>query len=60
MPWIEQRPKLAAATSSDPRILHAVAESFVSGYRVVLWIATGLSLASALSAFLLLDSEKVR
>ncbi|MGC1921657.1 MAG: MFS transporter [Acidobacteriaceae bacterium] len=56
----EQRPKLAAATSSDPRILHAVAESFVSGYRVVLWIATGLSLASALSAFLLLDSEKVR
>ncbi|MGB6302400.1 MAG: MFS transporter, partial [Acidobacteriaceae bacterium] len=56
----EQRPKLAAATSSDPRILHAIAESFVSGYRVVLWIATGLSLASAVSAFVLLDSKKVR
>ena len=56
----EQRPKLAAADSSDPRIRQAIAESFVSGYRVILWIATGLSLASALSAFILLDSEKVR
>lgn len=56
----EQRPKLAAADSSDPRIRQAIAESFVSGYRVILWIATGLSLASALSALILLDSEKVR
>jgi hypothetical protein len=56
----QQRPKLAAADSSDPRIRQAIAESFVSGYRVILWIATGLSLASALSAFILLDSEKVR
>ena len=56
----QQRPELAAANSSDPRVRHAIAESFVSGYRVVLWIATGLSLASALSAFVLLDSEKVR
>jgi MFS family permease len=55
-----QRPKLAAAESDDPRIRLAIAESFVSGYRVILWIATGLSLASALSAFVLLDSEKVR
>lgn len=56
----QQRPKLAAGESGDPRIRLAIAESFVSGYRVVLWIATGLSLASALSAFILLDSEKVR
>ena len=55
-----QRPKLAAAESDDPRIRLAVAESFVSGYRVILWIATGLSIASAVSAFTLLDSEKVR
>ncbi|MES2221545.1 MAG: MFS transporter [Acidobacteriota bacterium] len=54
----QQRPKLAAAESSDPRIRRAIAASFVSGYRVVLWIATGLSLASALSAFVLLDSKK--
>ncbi len=56
----EQRPKLAAANSGDPRIRHAVAESFVSGYRVILWIAAGLSLASALSAFVLLGPEKER
>jgi EmrB/QacA subfamily drug resistance transporter len=55
----EQRPKLAAANSSDPRIRDAIEESFVSGYRVILWIATGLSLASAVSAFVLLDSERV-
>ena len=54
----QQRPKLAAAESGDPRIRHAIDASFVSGYRVVLWIATGLSLASALSAFVLLDSQK--
>ncbi|MGC1869533.1 MAG: MFS transporter [Acidobacteriaceae bacterium] len=56
----EQRPKLAAANSSDPRIRQAIAESFVSGYRVILWIAAGLSVASALSAFVLLDSENDR
>ena len=56
----QQRPKLAGAESSDPRIRHAIAESFVSGYRVILWFAAGLSLASAVSAFVLLDSEKVR
>jgi EmrB/QacA subfamily drug resistance transporter len=56
----QQRPKLAAGYSSDPRVGHAIAESFVSGYRVILWTAMGLSLASALSAFVLLDSEKVR
>ena len=55
-----QRPKLAAAESDNPQIQQAIAESFVSGYRVILWIATGLCLASALSSFVLLDSEKVR
>lgn len=54
----EQRPKLAAAEVSDPHIRRAIAESFVSGYRATLVIAIGLSVASALSAFTLLDSER--
>lgn len=53
-----QRPQLAAAESFDPRVRQAIAESFVSGYRVILWIATGLSLASALSAFTLLGPRQ--
>jgi EmrB/QacA subfamily drug resistance transporter len=54
----EQRPKLAAAESSDPRVRRAIAESFVSGYQVVLAIATGLAVASALCAYVLLDNER--
>ena len=50
-----QRPRLAAAESSDPRVKRAVAEAFVSGYREILWISVGLALASALSARLLVD-----
>jgi EmrB/QacA subfamily drug resistance transporter len=44
-----QRSKLAAIQTSDPRARRAVAESFVDGYRVVLWVAVGLALASSLS-----------
>ncbi len=43
-----QRPKLAAAETSDPRGRQAIAESFVSGFRAILWIAVGLSLVSSL------------
>ena len=53
-----QRPRLAAAESSDPRVTRAIAESFVDGYRVVIWIAAGLAVASALSAAILIDSKK--
>jgi EmrB/QacA subfamily drug resistance transporter len=53
----QQRPKLAAAESADPRVRLAIAESFVSGYRVTLAIALGLTVASALSASLLLDDH---
>ncbi len=51
----QQRPNLAAAESSDPRVRVAVAESFVLGYRVVIWMSVGLALASAMSAAALLS-----
>jgi EmrB/QacA subfamily drug resistance transporter len=53
----EQRPNLAAAQSSDPRVNAAVAESFVRGYRVVIWMSVGLALASAFSAAVFLSSK---
>jgi EmrB/QacA subfamily drug resistance transporter len=53
----QQRPRLAAAESADSRVRLAIAESFVSGYRVTLAIALGLTVASALSASLLLDNQ---
>ena len=54
----QQRPKLAAAQAGDPRAQQAIAESFVDGYRVVLSIAVGLAVASALSASVLIEREK--
>lgn len=51
----EQRPKLAAIESDDLRVKRAVAESFVSGYRAILALAVGLSLASACAARFMLD-----
>ncbi|MBZ5642702.1 MAG: MFS transporter [Acidobacteriia bacterium] len=44
------RPSLAAIRSENPQVNQAVAASFLSGYRIVLWTAIGLTLASALSA----------
>jgi EmrB/QacA subfamily drug resistance transporter len=54
----QQRPQLAAAQSSDPRAQAAIAESFVSGFDVVVWISAGLAVASSLSAFVLMDKRK--
>ena len=45
-----QRSKLADTETSDPRARQAIEDSFVSGYRAVLWIAAGLALASSLTA----------
>jgi EmrB/QacA subfamily drug resistance transporter len=50
-----QRGKLAAATSEDARVRQLIRESFVGAYGVVLWIAVGLSVASALSAAVLIE-----
>ena len=49
------RPQLAAAHSPDPMVQHAIAESFLSGYRAVIWIATGTAALSAITAWLLIE-----
>jgi hypothetical protein len=54
-----QKGKLAAATSDDVRVRRVIGESFVGAYAVVLWIAAGLSVASALSAAVLIESKPV-
>jgi hypothetical protein len=53
-----QRSKLAAAVTTDARGRQAISEAFVAGYRTVLWVAVGLSLASSLSAAFFIRSEK--
>jgi EmrB/QacA subfamily drug resistance transporter len=49
------RPQLAATHNPDPIVQQAIAESFLSGYRAVIWIATGLAALSAISAWLLIE-----
>jgi EmrB/QacA subfamily drug resistance transporter len=53
-----QRSRLAAAETGDPRGRQAIQEAFVAGYRMVLWVAVGLALASSLSAAVLIKSER--
>jgi hypothetical protein len=45
-----QRSKLAGAQISEPLVMQAFDEAFVSGYREVIWISVGMALLSALSA----------
>jgi MFS family permease len=52
-----QRPKLAAIETDDPRVREAVNESFVAGYRVVLWMAVALAVASSVSGAALIRDE---
>ena len=55
-----QKGKLAAATAGDARVRGLIDESFVGAYGVVLWMAAGLSVASALSAAVLIDAKPER
>jgi EmrB/QacA subfamily drug resistance transporter len=49
----EHRSELAAMESSDERVRNAVGEAFVFGYRRIIFLATALALAAALSASLI-------
>jgi EmrB/QacA subfamily drug resistance transporter len=45
-----ERPKLAGAETSDPRVRRAINEAFLSGYRDIILISIALSVLSAFSA----------
>jgi len=49
------RPLLAASHNSDSAIQHAIVDAFLSGYRAVIWIATGLAALSAITAWLIVE-----
>lgn len=53
-----QRSKLAAIQTTDSDARNAIRESFVVGYRSVLWIAVTLSMASSLSGALLIGPKR--
>jgi MFS family permease len=50
-----QRSRLAAIQTPNSEARKAIAESFVAGYRNLLWIAVALSVAGSLSAAFLID-----
>jgi EmrB/QacA subfamily drug resistance transporter len=52
-----QRSRLAAAETDDPLARQAIDEAFVAGYRLVLWISSGLAVASSLTAALLITTK---
>ena len=54
-----QRSKLAAIQTTNTDAREAIKQSFVAGYRTLLWIAAALSVAGSLSALLLVDLKKV-
>ena len=55
-----ERSKLAAIETDDPMARKAIDEAFLAGYRLVLWLAAGLALASSISAAFLIGPETKR
>lgn len=55
-----QRSKLAAIQTTNTEARKAIDESFVAGYRTLLWIAVGLSVAGSLSAVFFVDLTERR
>jgi hypothetical protein len=47
-----QRSKLTAIETEDWAARQAIRQSFVSGFRAILWVAISLAIASSLSAVL--------
>jgi EmrB/QacA subfamily drug resistance transporter len=54
----DQRSRLAAIETSDARGRQAVKDAFIAGYRIVLWVAAGMAIASSLSAVVLIRTER--
>jgi EmrB/QacA subfamily drug resistance transporter len=54
-----QRSKLAAIQTTNADAREAINESFVAGYRTLLWIAVALSVGGSLSGLLFVDLKKV-
>jgi EmrB/QacA subfamily drug resistance transporter len=53
-----QRAKLAAIETEDLAVRQAIKQSFVSGYRAILWVALLLAIASSLSAAALISNKR--
>ena len=53
-----QRSRLAAIETGNVRAQQAVKESFVSGYRAILWVAVALAIAGSLSAVALISNDR--
>jgi EmrB/QacA subfamily drug resistance transporter len=52
-----QRSKLAAIETEDLAVRQAIKQSFVAGYRAILWVALSLAIASSLSAAMLISNK---
>ncbi len=53
-----QKSKLAGAQTNDPQAHQAIQQSFLAGYRTIIWISVMFALASSMTASLLIKSAK--